>query len=546
MDNRTKARRVFGYYWKKVKAYPLSVAGLLVVVPVTVLMNSYLPTLILAQVLSRLSTNDYQPHQIWSSFGLSIVLYFVTIMAGLVLWRVVDNFAWKLEGNIQKDIAEEVLDHLLDESADFHANNFSGSLVSQTNKLLSGYVRIADTTIFNAIQLLSGILFSTLILLPRAPLFALLLIALSAVFILVAFKVSKPVRDLNAIAAGAESRQTGYLADAITNVIAVKSFVRGEYERQRFARATTETRIALWKLATAHKKQMNYLGFLSRSMNAWALVRAIVSVMVFSIDIATVFLIFSYTASIADQLFGFSNNGLRNYNRSVGDAFDMVETLSKYPAVQDPVDPEKPEFKLGHVEFKAVEFDHDNNGQARSRMLFRDFNLDIPPGEKIGLVGHSGGGKTTLTKLILRFMDIAGGEISIDGQNIAHVTQDDLRQAIAYVPQDPLLFHRSLAENIAYGKPKAHQSEVISAAKMAHADDFIKDLPNGYETLVGERGIKLSGGQRQRIAIARAMLKDAPILVLDEATSALDSESEKLIQAALWKLMEGRTALVIA
>jgi len=162
------------------------------------------------------------------------------------------------------------------------------------------------------------------------------------------------------------------------------------------------------------------------------------------------------------------------------------------------------------------------------------------------LVGHSGGGKTTITMLLLRFMDINDGEILIDGQNIAHVKQTELRQAIAYVPQDPALFHRSLADNIRYGRLKATDAEVRKASRLAHAEEFIGGLKDGYETLVGERGVKLSGGQRQRIAIARAMVKDAPILVLDEATSALDSESEKLIQDALWKLMEGRTTIAIA
>jgi ATP-binding cassette subfamily B protein len=161
-------------------------------------------------------------------------------------------------------------------------------------------------------------------------------------------------------------------------------------------------------------------------------------------------------------------------------------------------------------------------------------------------VGPSGGGKTTLSSLLLRFMDVNEGEICIDGQNITHITQADLRQNIAYVPQEPMLFHRTIRDNIRYGEIEAGSQAVEAVAKMAHAHEFISNLSHGYDTLVGERGIKLSGGQRQRVAIARAMLKNAPILILDEATSALDSESEVLIQDALWKLMEGRTAIVIA
>jgi ATP-binding cassette subfamily B protein len=178
--------------------------------------------------------------------------------------------------------------------------------------------------------------------------------------------------------------------------------------------------------------------------------------------------------------------------------------------------------------------------------LFRDFNLTVRSGEKIGLVGHSGSGKTTFTKLLLRFVDVDSGAVRIDGQDIRTVRQSDLHDHIAYVPQEPLLFHRSLRENIAYGKPNATDEEIHRAARDARAAEFIETLPKGYETTVGERGVKLSGGQRQRIAIARAVLKDAPILILDEATAALDSESELLIQEALWKLMKGRTAIVIA
>jgi ATP-binding cassette subfamily B protein len=198
--------------------------------------------------------------------------------------------------------------------------------------------------------------------------------------------------------------------------------------------------------------------------------------------------------------------------------------------------------KKGNINFKDVDFKHTGSDEA----IFSSFNLDIKAGQKIGLVGHSGAGKTTFTRLLLRFSDLQSGEILIDGQNIAKITQESLHQSIAFVPQEPLLFHRSIRENIAYGKPGASTKAIISAAKRAHADEFVDQLANGYETLVGERGVKLSGGQRQRIAIARAMLKDAPILLLDEATSALDSESEVLIQDALWKLMEGRTAIVIA
>ena len=200
-------------------------------------------------------------------------------------------------------------------------------------------------------------------------------------------------------------------------------------------------------------------------------------------------------------------------------------------------------WRRGEVKFNDVDFAYPEKTRST---LFKGLNFKIKPGEKVGLVGPSGGGKTTITQLLLRFMDVQDGEITIDGQNIAAITQSDLRSRIAYVSQEPILFHRTLAENIGYGNHEADQQVIEGIAKMANAHEFIAKLPKGYDTLVGERGVKLSGGQRQRVAIARAMLKNAPILVLDEATSALDSESEVLIQDALWKLMEGRTAIVIA
>jgi len=194
----------------------------------------------------------------------------------------------------------------------------------------------------------------------------------------------------------------------------------------------------------------------------------------------------------------------------------------------------------GKVDWQNVTFEYGEN------KVFDNFNLTIKPGQRIGLVGPSGAGKTTFVSLLLRQHDITAGAIEIDGQNIAQVTQDSLRENIAVVPQEPLLFHRTIRENIAYGKPDATQAEIIKVAKQAQAHDFISALPEGYDTLVGERGVKLSGGQKQRVAIARAMLKDAPILVLDEATSALDSESEVEIQKALHILMEGKTVVAIA
>jgi ATP-binding cassette subfamily B protein len=236
------------------------------------------------------------------------------------------------------------------------------------------------------------------------------------------------------------------------------------------------------------------------------------------------------------------NEVIRNYNKVIGDAHEMVDILHLPASVRDLYETDLV-VSQGLIEIDDITFGHDDQ---HDEPLFEHFDLTVLPGEKVGLVGQSGSGKTTLTRLLLRFSDLGAGQIRIDGQDIAGVRQRSLRRQISYVPQEPLLFHRSLRENIAYGLPGATAEQVIDAARRAYALEFIESLPNGFDTLVGERGVKLSGGQRQRIAIARAILKDARILVLDEATSALDSESEVHIQRALAQAMAGRTTLVIA
>ena len=542
MKQGSTTQKTLKLFWQHVWRYPGYAIGALVSAPLAIIIDSYLPPLVLAGVLNRLAKGDFQPHNLWPSFGSSLLVYIALSILGSIGYRLNDAFNWRLEAAVQRDMAQQVYNHLLDQSANFHANTFGGSLVSQTNKFLGAYVRFADTTLIQVLGLLAGLIFTFVVLAHRAPLYVILLLFFSIFWMISSSSVTKKVRQLNARHANQESRQTGYLADSISNILAIKSFAGGQFERRQFAAATNTTRQSLLDVMKAYQKQMAYFSVVSRAASVAALIAAIVGAAVFKANIATTFLIFSYTGSLISSLWTFSNSSLRNYNRAFGDAADMTEILQLEPEVKDPAVPEEPRIGRGAIAFEDVDFTHEGAGEA----LFHDLNLSIKPGEKVGLVGSSGSGKTTFTRLLLRFSDIDGGEILIDGQNIAHLTQDDLRRHIAHVPQEPIMFHRSLMENIRYGQFDAADEAVYGAAKVAHAHDFISQLPQGYETLVGERGVKLSGGQRQRVAIARAMLKNAPILVLDEATSALDSESEVLIQDALWKLMEGRTAIVIA
>jgi ATP-binding cassette subfamily B protein len=540
---RALAKQAFVYYWRHIRKFPRLYIPAISILPVNVVINTFVPPLILATILDRLSTHDYTPHQIWSSFGGNLILYLlVALSGGTLLWRLFDMFYWRLEGKVQRSINEEVFTRLVQQTADFHANHFGGSLVSATNKLTGSYARLSDTTLFQAMPLFVGLLFVSTVMIFRSPIYTILLLTFSILYIVISFIVSSNVRERGAAVAAAESHQTGLLADAITNVMAIKSFAGEEPENQRFEKATVRTYNRLVQMMYAFQRQQVYLSGVTGVMSTVALLVAIASVVSFNANLATAFLIFNYTSTIVSQLFTFSNNALRNFNRSFGDASDMLEVLANRPEIQDANEPEKVRIQRGDIRLKGVTFQHDGSDDA----IFDKLNLHIKPGEKVGLVGHSGSGKTTLTRLLLRFSDIQGGTIAIDNQDITAITQDDLRSHIAYVPQEPLLFHRSIKENIGYGDPTASVEAIEHAAKLASAHDFIGTLPQGYDTLVGERGVKLSGGQRQRVAIARALLKNAPILVLDEATSALDSESEVLIQKALWKLMEGRTAIVIA
>jgi ATP-binding cassette subfamily B protein len=340
--------------------------------------------------------------------------------------------------------------------------------------------------------------------------------------------------------AHAESKTTGVLADALTNILSIKMFARNKAEQNYF----TETVDAETGYVYESWVYQNYARAVQRGM---AILFEIIALGVAlwlwtrgEISAGTIVLLQLYLFSAFETIYNITRQMTRAMN-ALADANTMCEILAIEESVKDPKKPEPVRIKDGAINISEITFSY-----AESSEVFTNFSLTIPAGQKVGLVGHSGSGKTTITKLLLRFIDVDSGAITIDGQNIMHVKQDDLRSKIAYVPQDPLLFHRSIAENISYGRPDATREDIVEVAKRAHAHEFIERLSHGYDTLVGERGIRLSGGERQRIAIARAMIKDAPILILDEATSALDSVSERHIQDAFLDLMRGRTTIVIA
>lgn len=539
----TKTLLILKTYWQHASKYPGYLLGLAITVPIGLLGLRLIPPLIAAEVIRRLASHDYVDGQFWASFGQQIVLFAViTVIGGVIAMRIVIYLVWKLETYVNRDLLRSMFNHYVELDAAFHSDSFSGSLVSRANKLVVSYIRLADAFVFQLSNLVISFVFVMVLMYPKAPLFVWAFLVFATLFIFTSYMMSRRVRVLSVEEANAENRNTGSLADAITNVMAIKSYATASHERKQFERVTEETRLIAMRVMWATINRDFVASVITSSIAIMALLVAVIAIVDHNSNLATVFLMLTYTAYLADKLWEFQSSTLRNFNRSIGDAYEAVKILDTKPKIQDPEIPEGVRIHRGSIVFKNVGFRHDQN----SSKLFHNLNLNIKQGEKIGLVGPSGGGKTTLTKLLMRYMDINGGEILIDGQNIADIRQSDLREHISYVPQEPLLFHRSLRENIGYGQLDAKDEVIEGVAKMAHADEFIKGLPQGYNTLVGERGVKLSGGQRQRVVIARAMLKNAPILVLDEATSALDSESEVLIQDALWKLMERRTAIVIA
>lgn len=525
-------------FWRYAVRYKGRMAVAFIMPVCAVLLTGFISPLILSEFINQLQLGTVT----LENTGNLVIAYAICQFLGeVVIWRIALWAGWKSEVRAERDLYTDIFGALSRQTSSFHADRFSGSMVSQANKLVGAFERFWDMIIWQLIPMITTILAASIILGTFFWQYAVLILVISVLFATTVYISSRFLAKRNTIEAQKYNRMSGLLSDMIGNILAVKAYAneKTEYKSARklsksWVNASLSTMRGVIGSTTAYSSILVLL-------TTGALLMAVLVSERSFVPIGTIYLMLTYTLNVGRQLWEM-NSIMRNYNRIMGDAHDMVEILGEPVIVHDEschnlvVD-------KGHIVFDDVSFSHQSGSQD---LLFDHFPLSISPGERVGLVGRSGSGKTTLTNLLLRFMDVDGGAVVIDGQNIRQVTQESLRRSIAYVPQEPMLFHRSLSENIAYGKPDASHEEIVEAAKKANAHDFILQLDKGYDTLVGERGVKLSGGQRQRIAIARAILKDAPILILDEATSALDSESEKLIQASLTSLMKGRTSIVIA
>ncbi|KVP42251.1 ABC transporter ATP-binding protein [Burkholderia ubonensis] len=427
-------------------------------------------------------------------------------------------------------------------STDWHANSFAGSTVRKITRGMWALDLLNDTLLIALLPSLTILVGATVLLGSHWPMMGLVVGLGSLLYITVTVAMS-----LGFVAPAArlgnlwDTRMGGALADAVSCNAVVKAFGAEVREEARLARV-----IGKWQKRTRRSwMRGTFNGGLQGAMlvaiqaamigvalKLWASGAASVGDIAFALTMF--FMLQGYLRDI-----GFH---IRNLQRSVNDMEELVALERQPLGIDDKPGAQPIRITRGEIRFEHVTFRYGNHPVA----LYDDFSMRIAPGERVGLVGHSGSGKTTFIKLIQRLYDVSGGRITIDGQDIADARQDSLRSQIAIVQQEPVLFHRTLAENIAYARPGASRADIERAARQASAHAFIAALPDGYDTLVGERGVKLSGGERQRVAIARAFLADAPILILDEATSSLDSESEVLIQQAMERLMEGRTTLVVA
>ena len=521
-------------YWTSL---PLHFAAIIALMFVATLADLTIPTAA-GRLVDVVSHPVRTPSEAWTAWATLSALYVVFLLVRTVAFRTSNSFYARSMERIVRSAFARVQDY----SADWHANTFAGATVRRVSRAMWGFDAVSDATLLMlgpTVMVLVGLAVSIGLRWPLAGLFTGVMVA--AYMGVNIWMTQKYIRPANLRSNRLDSEIGAVLADAISGNAAVKSFGAEAREVDRFGLTTTRWRQAM----TATWNRFNIMG-LAQNLLLIALQAGLTALMVGRWargeaspgDVA-----FAVTA------FRLMSGYLRNFGeiframqRGLDDTMDVAAYMRQPPQILDPETPAPFAPQLGLIRFEGVGFRY----QGQSAAVYDAFDLEIQPGERVALVGPTGAGKSTFVKLLQRLYDLDTGRITVDGADIATVRQSELRRAIAVVPQDPALFHRTIAENIAYARPEASQEDIILAARRALAHDFIARLPKGYDTLVGERGVKLSGGERQRVAIARAFLADAPILVLDEATSSLDVETEQLIQAATEALMRGRTTLLIA
>lgn len=503
---------------------------------VDIVIQPYLIKVIIDRITEFPKVSNYFLLLFWPS-----CLFIIVALITTLVYRIWDYLYLKIFPEIRASIINYMANYAYSHSYEYFQNNFAGNLANKiTNDISSGVEDIIDISINHILPNIL-ILISGLIMLSISHIyFGLTLLFCSLLSFIINLKFSKKVKDASLALAESKSKLMGVVVDSISNSTNIKLFARRSYEttflNTYINEVTTKDRNFQW-LNLYRKLLYDSTSILLTIMLLGLLIYTKQLNLITAGDFA---LVLNLSMAILSTAHSMAHNYL-NLVKAIGICKQALRIIAIPHAIID-----KPHAKdlivtNGKIELKSISFNY-----KQLTNLFENFSLTIPAHKKIGLVGYSGSGKTTLVNLILRLFEVNSGKILIDNQDISEFTQDSLRNNISFIPQEPMLFHRTLKDNIKYGKLNATTKEVIEAAKKAHAHEFISSLPQRYDSRVGERGIKLSGGQRQRIALARAILKDAPILILDEATSALDSVTETLIQNSLKSLMKGKTVIVVA
>jgi ATP-binding cassette subfamily B protein len=556
-------KKLLPFFWHFISPYKFYAAGLVLVTVIWAIHVSITPY-VMKLLIDGVANYQGDPAQLGSAVFWPAFYYVLLSVAMGITFRLYDFIHLKLMPNLKHDIQQQMLFYLEGHSHNYFQNNFAGSLSNKIMDMSRGVPEILSMSIDSGIACILGVLFATVAMYLVQPIFAFILIIWAAIYFYVTWRFSLKARKYATVLAEAKSALSGKQVDSISNVTNIRLFAKRKFEVGYVKKYIDDTinkdRKIQWYLLKVRVFQ-----FLSMSSVLAAMLYFLIKERIFGlITVGDFALILGILVRLLDALWNVANNFVR-FSQEVGTCAQALSIITPPHEIVD-IEGAKPLIvSKGNINFDNVTFAYyggkpaalvsrsdlgtceDLGKPSRSDLkLFQNKHVEIEAGTKVGLVGFSGSGKTTFVNLILRFFDVESGSILIDGQDIAKVTQDSLHENISMIPQDTSLFHRSLMENIRYGRLDASDAEVLEASRKAHCHEFISVLPDGYNSLVGERGIKLSGGQRQRIAIARAMLKDAPILILDEATSALDSITEKYIQSGLETLMQGRTTIVIA
>ena len=470
----------------------------------------------------------------------AILVILALNLFGWVFFRINAFAVTHYQTSIMNRLRQTSFEYVIGHSYAFFNNTFSGSLVQKINRYMRSFERVTDRFFGDIVPIITRVVGISIVLWFTQPIFTLAIIVWMIVFFVMSVIMSRWKIPYDIRAAEVESRATAAMSDSLSNHATIQSFSRFSHETGLFGEANLTHTTAMrkrWNISNIIDSIQMFLNIFLEFLIFYLAIKYWGMGM---ISIGTFVLIQIYIIGLMDSFWGWSRI-LRDLYEAFADAKEAVEILKLAHGIKDMPGALPLVVTAGALDLNDVHFSF-----TPKNPVLDGVSLKVKPGERIGLVGPSGAGKSTLVRLLLRLYDIQSGSISIDGQNVKNVTQKSLRESISFVPQDPILFHRSLRDNIKYGKTDATDEEIVAAAKLAHCHEFIETFPSKYGTFVGERGVKLSGGERQRVAIARAILKNAPILILDEATSSLDSHSEMLIQDALDNLMKGKTVMVIA